>query len=127
MRVDDVGAIFGCSCLVLVQNGFDDVAGNICLALRRGKKAKTGDGGEEEAEVVAPVWFPGLAALSPTDRRVVEVTAGGLRRRFAALIGEFHALRLRIRDDYKQTVARRYYAVTGQEAGAYTRPLLSST
>ena len=33
-----------------------------------------------------------------------------------AVIGEFHALRIRIREDYKNTVARRFYAVTGQGA-----------
>lgn len=85
---------------------------------RGGEKKSKGDEelGGVAARAQTPVWFDGLSALSHTDRRVVETTSGGLRRRFAAVMGEFYDLRVRIREDYKSTVARRYYAVTGREA-----------
>lgn len=93
---------------------------------KRKRRKKTGEYTDGEGDET-PVWFEGLSALSDTDRRVVETTSGGLRRRFAAVMGEFHALRFRVREDYKHTVARRYYAVTGRDADAEALERMADT
>ena len=88
--------------------------GALTLFTKKKNKRKDGMDDIRGKKSHKDVWFEGLSALSHTDRRVVETTSGGLRRRFVAVIGEFHALRVRIREDYKNTVARRFYAVTGR-------------
>jgi|AntAceMinimDraft_5_1070358.scaffolds.fasta_scaffold16117_3 hypothetical protein len=84
-----------------------EVGGNGSNGKRGKKHGLSSSEGQDDVVKQTLVWFAGLSALSPTDRRIVETTSGGLRRRLAAVMGEFYALRLRIREDYKNTVAQR--------------------
>ena len=58
-----------------------------------------------------------MEGLSDADTRTMELTAAGTRKQFAKLMGEFHALRNQIKSDYRETVAARFYAMTGRQPG----------
>ncbi|KAG0570285.1 hypothetical protein M758_6G145200 [Ceratodon purpureus] len=52
---------------------------------------------------------------SPTDRTRTSITST-LRKKLKDLMGEFQVLRQRMMEEYKETVERRYYTVTGEHA-----------
>lgn len=52
---------------------------------------------------------------SPTDRTRTSITST-LRKKLKDLMGEFQILRQRMMEEYKETVERRYFTVTGQQA-----------
>lgn len=52
---------------------------------------------------------------SPTDRTRSSITST-LRKKLKDLMGEFQILRQTMMEEYKETVERRYYTVTGQHA-----------
>jgi len=52
---------------------------------------------------------------SPTDRTRTSITST-LRKKLKDLMGEFQVLRQQMMEEYKETVERRYYTVTGQQA-----------
>lgn len=89
---------------------------------RRGVNGKReGDKWKDVAvNVTPPTWFEGLAALSDTDRRLIQTTFGGLQRRFASVMTEFHEMRHRIREDYETSLGQRHFALTGAVADPET-------
>ncbi|KAG0588299.1 hypothetical protein KC19_2G232100 [Ceratodon purpureus] len=52
---------------------------------------------------------------TPTDRTRTSITST-LRKKLKDLMGEFQILRQNMNDEYKETVERRYYTVTGEHA-----------
>jgi syntaxin 1B/2/3 len=52
---------------------------------------------------------------TPTDRTRTSIT-GTLRKKLKDLMGEFQTLRQKMMEEYKETVERRYYTVTGEHA-----------
>lgn len=52
---------------------------------------------------------------TPTDRTRTSITST-LRKKLKDLMGEFQILRQNMNDEYKETVERRYYTVTGEYA-----------
>lgn len=52
---------------------------------------------------------------SPTDRTRTSITST-LRKKLKDLMGEFQVLRQQMMEEYKETVERRYYTVTGEHA-----------
>ena len=59
--------------------------------------------------------IPGCEAGSSADRTRM-ATTNGLRNSLKNLMGEFQNLRQLIMSEYKETVERRYYTVTGEKA-----------
>lgn len=82
----------------------------------RGIKAKLEDldrGNAESRRV------KGCEEGTPTDRTRMSIT-NNQRKKLKDLMGEFQALRERMMAEYKETVERRYYTVTGQQADEET-------
>lgn len=52
---------------------------------------------------------------SPTDRTRTSITST-LRKKLKDLMGEFQVLRQKMMEEYKETVERRYYTLTGEHA-----------
>ncbi|KAG0554724.1 hypothetical protein KC19_12G114000 [Ceratodon purpureus] len=52
---------------------------------------------------------------TPTDRTRMTIT-NNQRKKLKDLMGEFQSLRERMMNEYKETIERRYYTVTGQQA-----------
>lgn len=63
--------------------------------------------------------IPGCGQGSSTDRTRI-ATTNGLRNSLKKLMGEFQSLRQNIMGEYKETVERRYYTVTGERADEET-------
>ena len=59
--------------------------------------------------------LPGCGPGSSTDRTRTSVVTG-LGKKLKDLMDDFQGLRARMAAEYKETVARRYYTVTGEEA-----------
>lgn len=59
--------------------------------------------------------IPGCGPGSSADRTRTSVVSG-LGKKLKVLMDDFQALRARMNDEYKETVARRYYTVTGEKA-----------
>ncbi|XP_051115144.1 syntaxin-125-like [Andrographis paniculata] len=57
---------------------------------------------------------PGCGPGSSADRTRTSVVSG-LGKKLKALMDDFQALRVRMNDEYKETVARRYFTVTGEK------------
>lgn len=70
--------------------------------------------------------IPGCGPGSSADRTRTSVV-GGLGKKLKDLMDNFQGLRARIAAEYKETVARRYYTVTGQQADDDTIETLIST
>ncbi|KAJ7564404.1 hypothetical protein O6H91_02G016000 [Diphasiastrum complanatum] len=62
---------------------------------------------------------PGCEEGTPTDRTRTAIT-GSLRKKLKDLMGEFQVLREKIMGEYKETIERRYYTVTGKNADEET-------
>ncbi|KAJ0988048.1 hypothetical protein J5N97_006404 [Dioscorea zingiberensis] len=60
--------------------------------------------------------LPGCGVGTLADRTRTSVV-GGLGTKLKELMGEFQELRTKMAAEYKETVARRYFAVTGEHAG----------
>lgn len=63
--------------------------------------------------------LPGCAQGTPTDRTRTSVV-NGLRKKLKDLMGDFQLLRQKIMGEYKETIERRYYTVTGEHANEET-------
>ncbi|XP_047076654.1 syntaxin-124-like [Lolium rigidum] len=88
--------------------------GEVEQVLRRAKAIK----GKLEAldrQNSASRKIPGCGAGSSTDRTRSSVVSG-LGRKLKDLMDDFQGLRTRMASEYKETVARRYYTVTGEHA-----------
>ncbi|KAK1388923.1 t-SNARE coiled-coil homology domain-containing protein [Heracleum sosnowskyi] len=59
--------------------------------------------------------IPGCGAGSSTDRTRTSVV-GGLGKKLKTMMDEFQALRTKMNDEYKETVGRRYFTITGEQA-----------
>ncbi|XP_060209541.1 syntaxin-124-like [Lycium barbarum] len=59
--------------------------------------------------------IPGCGPGSSADRTRTSVVSG-LGKKLKVLMDDFQALRARMNDEYKETVARRYFTVTGEKA-----------
>ncbi|CAL5039171.1 unnamed protein product [Urochloa decumbens] len=69
---------------------------------------------------------PGCGPGSSTDRTRTSVVAG-LGKKLKDLMDDFQGLRARMAAEYKETVARRYYTVTGEKAEDSTIEALISS
>ncbi|KAI3499225.1 hypothetical protein L1887_35018 [Cichorium endivia] len=58
---------------------------------------------------------PGCGLGSSTDRTRTSVVSG-LGKKLKTMMDNFQALRARMNDEYKETVGRRYYTITGEQA-----------
>lgn len=58
---------------------------------------------------------PGCGPGSSADRTRTSVV-GGLGKKLKTMMDDFQGLRARMNDEYKETVGRRYFTVTGQKA-----------
>ncbi|BAF13408.1 syntaxin-121-like [Oryza sativa Japonica Group] len=69
---------------------------------------------------------PGCGPGSSTDRTRTSVVAG-LRKKLRDSMESFSSLRARISSEYRETVARRYYTVTGEQPDEATLDNLAET
>lgn len=58
---------------------------------------------------------PGCGPGSSTDRTRTSVVSG-LGKKLKAMMDDFQSLRSRMNEEYKETVARRYFTITGEKA-----------
>ncbi|KAF5755960.1 putative target SNARE coiled-coil domain, syntaxin domain, syntaxin/epimorphin [Helianthus annuus] len=58
--------------------------------------------------------LPGCGPGSSTDRTRTSVVSG-LGKKLKSLMDDFQSLRTRMNDEYKETVARRYFTITGEK------------
>ncbi|GLJ46544.1 hypothetical protein SUGI_0980860 [Cryptomeria japonica] len=63
--------------------------------------------------------LPGCGRGTPTDRTRTSVV-NGLRKKLKDLMGDFQVLRQKIMGEYRETIERRYYTVTGEHADEET-------
>ncbi|KAL1812839.1 hypothetical protein DCAR_0625093 [Daucus carota subsp. sativus] len=59
--------------------------------------------------------LPGCGPGSSADRTRTSVV-GGLGKKLKTLMDDFQSLRTRMNDEYKETVGRRYFTITGEQA-----------
>ena len=85
------------------------------------KKAKFIKGKLEELDKanLSSRRIPGCGQGSSADRTRI-ATTNGLRNSLKKMMGEFQSLRQIIMAEYKETVERRYYTVTGEKADEET-------
>ncbi|CAM6063893.1 unnamed protein product [Sphagnum tenellum] len=57
---------------------------------------------------------PGTEAGTPTDRTRMAITST-LRKKLKDLMGEFQSLRQRVMGEYRDTIERRYFTITGEK------------
>ncbi|EES06503.1 syntaxin-124 [Sorghum bicolor] len=86
--------------------------------LRRAKAVKTKLEALDRANA-ASRRLPGCGPGSSADRTRTSVVTG-LGKKLKDLMDDFQGLRTRMAAEYKETVARRYYTVTGEEAAEGT-------
>ena len=91
----------------------DRMDGDVEEVLRKAKSIKAKLEDLDKANI-ANRKNPGCEAGTPADRARTGVTSS-LRKKLKDLMGEFQTLRERIMGDYKETVERRYFTVTGQK------------
>jgi len=70
--------------------------------------------------------LPGCGQGSPTDRTRTSIV-NGLRIKLKGLMADFQVLRQKIVAEHKETIERRYYAVTGEQADEETIENMIST
>lgn len=63
---------------------------------------------------------------TPTDRTRTSVT-NGLRKKLKDLMGEFQSLRQKVAGEYRETIERRYFTITGENASEETIEKIIST
>lgn len=68
-----------------------------------------------ERSNAANLRIPGCGPGSSTDRTRMSVVSG-LGKKLKTLMDDFQGLRGRMNEEYKETVARRYFTVTGEKA-----------
>lgn len=68
-----------------------------------------------DAENAQALKKKGCGRGSASDRTRTAIT-GALKKKLKELMGEFQDLRVRLQNDYKETVERRVYTVTGEHA-----------
>ncbi|EEE60062.1 hypothetical protein OsJ_12868 [Oryza sativa Japonica Group] len=99
---------------------------------RRRRRHQEGQGGEAPPRVARPAptpanrSVPGCGPGSSTDRTRTSVVAG-LRKKLRDSMESFSSLRARISSEYRETVARRYYTVTGEQPDEATLDNLAET
>jgi len=75
---------------------------------------------------IASRGLPGCGKGSPTDRTRTSIV-NGLRKKLKDLMADFQVLRQKIVAEHKDTIGRRYYAVTGEQADEETIENMIST
>lgn len=92
------------------------------------KKAKLIKGKLEALDKanIASRRLPGCGQGSPTDRTRTSIV-NGLRKKLKDMMAEFQLLRQKIMAEHKETIGRRYYAVTGEQADEETIENMIST
>eukprot|EP01018_Ginkgo_biloba_P018193 Gb_27100 [translate_table: standard] len=70
--------------------------------------------------------LPGCGQGTPTDRTRTSIV-NGLRKKLKDLMGDFQILRQKIMGEYRETIERRYYTVTGEHADEETIETIIST
>lgn len=92
------------------------------------KKAKLIKGKLEALDKanIASRRLPGYGQGSPTDRTRTSIV-NGLRKKLKDMMAEFQLLRQKIMAEHKETIGRRYYAVTGEQADEETIENMIST
>ncbi|KAJ7545011.1 hypothetical protein O6H91_09G102900 [Diphasiastrum complanatum] len=80
------------------------------------KLAKSAKGKLDELDKVNKEHrkLPGCEEGTPADRTRISIT-NSLRKRLKELMGDFQILRRKIMGEYRETIERRYYTVTGQQ------------
>lgn len=99
--------------------------GDVVQVLRRAKVVKAKLEALDRANA-ASRKLPGCGAGSSTDRTRSSVVSG-LGNKLKDLMDDFQGLRTRMAAEYKETVARRYYTVTGETAEESTIDALISS
>ncbi|KAK4486906.1 hypothetical protein RD792_006215 [Penstemon davidsonii] len=87
---------------------------DVSQVLKRVKVIKTKLEGLDKSNA-AHRRIPGCGPGSSTDRTRTSVVRG-LGKKLKDMMDEFQGLRARMNDEYKETVARRYFTVTGEKA-----------
>ncbi|KAL6007209.1 hypothetical protein ACLOJK_032705 [Asimina triloba] len=101
------------------------MAADVRQALKRAKLIHSKLSDLDRANVAN--WTePGCGPGSSADRTRTSVVSS-LRQKLADLMAEFRSLREHIASDYRETVERRYYTVTGEKPEEKTVEILIST
>ncbi|KAK4486905.1 hypothetical protein RD792_006214 [Penstemon davidsonii] len=87
---------------------------DVSQVLKRVKVIKTKLEGLDKSNA-AHRRIPGCGPGSSTDRTRTSVVSG-LGKKLKDMMDDFQGLRARMNDEYKETVARRYFTVTGEKA-----------
>ncbi|CAL0326703.1 unnamed protein product [Lupinus luteus] len=98
---------------------------DVSLALKKAKIIKSGLEALDKSNEVSRS-LPGLGIGSSSDRTRTSVVSG-LRKNLKDMMERFNSLREQISSEYRETVQRRYYTVTGDKADDKTIDLLIST
>ncbi|XP_061954850.1 syntaxin-121-like [Populus nigra] len=98
---------------------------DVALALKRAKLIKVRLEALDRSNAVNRT-LPGCGAGSSSDRTRTSVV-NGLRKKLKDLMDGFNGLRQKISTEYKETVQRRYFTVTGENPDEKTIDLLIST
>ena len=88
--------------------------GDVSLVLKRCKLIKTKLEALEKSNATNRK-VPGCGPGSSADRTRSSVVSG-LGKKLKVMMDDFQGLRSRMNDEYKETVARRYFTVTGEKA-----------
>lgn len=99
--------------------------GDVSLALKKAKLIKVKLEALDRSNA-ANRSLPGCGPGSSSDRTRTSVV-NGLRKKLKDSMDSFNSLRQQISSEYKETVQRRYYTVTGENPDEKTVDLLIST
>ncbi|KAJ6864693.1 syntaxin-121 [Populus alba x Populus x berolinensis] len=99
--------------------------GDVALALKKAKLIKVRLEAVDRSNA-ANRTLPGCGAGSSSDRTRTSVV-NGLRKKLKDLMDGFNGLRQKISTEYRETVQRRYFTVTGENPDEKTIDLLIST
>jgi syntaxin 1B/2/3 len=98
---------------------------DVALALKKAKLIKVRLEALDRSNA-ANRTLPGCGAGSSSDRTRTSVV-NGLRKKLKDLMDGFNGLRQKISTEYRETVQRRYFTVTGENPDEKTIDLLIST
>jgi syntaxin 1B/2/3 len=98
---------------------------DVALALKRAKLIKVRLEALDRSNA-ANRSLPGCGPGSSSDRTRTSVVSG-LRKKLKDLMESFNGLRQKITTEYRETVERRYFTVTGENPDEKTLDLLIST
>ncbi|RAL38802.1 unnamed protein product [Cuscuta campestris] len=108
---EEIKALHQPGALKLVR---DRINGDIMAVLKKARAIRSELEGMDRSNA-ANRRLSGCKEGTPVDRTRLAVT-NGLRKKLKELMMEFQGLRQRTMRDYKETVGRRYFTVTGEQA-----------